>query len=273
MEKSLAGCKEVTLVQTLDLCDLSRKNANLLNPRIKHLSESQFSRLHHGVIPSFLCVFKEKEPWGGRDDFLGWVLLVCRRTLTKPERSSGNGKYHQTREFSAQLDGPAQFLLVQSLMAVLAQLLVPFFHAQPLPCSQRMRECQLRPTGHKPFWGVLQQVGFILLPLKTQTLRPHLQWGAISSHVGTTWKVPPSRSELQTRELWVRRAAGFTSPLLSPSFFLPFSLFPPPMAMFLPPMLTCLCFALPDGLAEQNQEKEGNPQTRIPLCGHMRKHP
>jgi len=32
MERSLAGCKEVTIVQTLDLCDLSRKNADRLNP-------------------------------------------------------------------------------------------------------------------------------------------------------------------------------------------------------------------------------------------------
>lgn len=40
MEKNLTGCKEVTIVQTLALYDLSRKNADFLNPQIKLLSES-----------------------------------------------------------------------------------------------------------------------------------------------------------------------------------------------------------------------------------------
>lgn len=43
MGESLAGCKEVTRVQTLDLWDPSRKNAGLANPQIKQLSELQFS--------------------------------------------------------------------------------------------------------------------------------------------------------------------------------------------------------------------------------------
>lgn len=59
MEKNLAGCKEVTKVQTLDLYDLSRKNTDFLNPQIKQLAEPHFSCLHHGVIPSFLCVFQK----------------------------------------------------------------------------------------------------------------------------------------------------------------------------------------------------------------------
>lgn len=36
MGKNLAGCGEVTIVQTLDLLDFSRKNAGLANPEIKH---------------------------------------------------------------------------------------------------------------------------------------------------------------------------------------------------------------------------------------------
>lgn len=226
MEKYLASCKEVTIVQTLDLYDLSRKNADLLNPQIKQLSESQFSWLHHGVIPSFLCVLR-KNPWGSRDVFLGWIFLFFRGTLAKPELAKREGL-----QLSSMVLHDPNWCRASWQSKLRHRSLSPMHCLfQDAPCSQIPWDAWV-PVHANRAWNILVAPGegwvppASFFPQRPEASRPQQQWAAIAPCLHSRCCPPVLNAspqqyvsgDLQDSPLLLFPSLSFPSSSLSPTF-------------------------------------------------------